>query len=126
MVERTQGEESSGEIVLSCFQSCLTLQPSGPQPACPWDSPGKNTGVGCQALFQEISLTQGSNPWLLCLLHWQAGSLPLSLPGEPQWGDCTTIKQKENSSPQPSLTKDHPKYKWIEFTSEMTQSAWMD
>ena len=31
--------------------------------------PGKNTGVGCHFLFQEIFLTQGSNPHLLCLLH---------------------------------------------------------
>ena len=29
------------------------------------------------------SLTQGSNPGLLCLLSWQAGSLPLVPPGEP-------------------------------------------
>ena len=27
-----------------------------------WGSPGKNTGVGHHALFQEIFLTQGSNP----------------------------------------------------------------
>ena len=27
---------------------------------CPWDSPGKNTGVGCHALLQGIFLTQGS------------------------------------------------------------------
>ena len=32
---------------------------------CPWNSPGKNTGVGCHALLQRISLTQGSNPGLL-------------------------------------------------------------
>ena len=47
------------------FQSCLTLWPHGLQPArllCPWDSPGKNTGVGCQALLQEICPTQGSKP----------------------------------------------------------------
>ena len=31
---------------------------------CPWDSPGKNTGVGCYALLQGIFLTQGSNPGL--------------------------------------------------------------
>ena len=24
---------------------------------CPWDSPGKNTGVGCHALLQGIFLT---------------------------------------------------------------------
>ena len=32
---------------------------------CPWDSPGKNTGVGCHALLQGIFLTQESNPYLL-------------------------------------------------------------
>ena len=32
---------------------------------CPWDSPGKNTGVGCHALLQRIFPTQGSNPGLL-------------------------------------------------------------
>ena len=44
---------------------------------CPWDSPGKNTAVGCHFLLQGIFPTQGSNPHLLHLLHWQAGSLPL-------------------------------------------------
>ena len=29
---------------------------------CPWDSPGKNTGVGCHALLQGIFQTQASNP----------------------------------------------------------------
>ena len=36
---------------------------------CPWDSPCKNTGVGCHALLQQVLLTQGSNPCLLCLLQ---------------------------------------------------------
>ena len=27
----------------------------------PWESPGKNTGVGCHFLLQGIFLTQGSN-----------------------------------------------------------------
>ena len=31
---------------------------------CPWDSPGKNTGVGCHALLQGIFPTQGLNPGL--------------------------------------------------------------
>ena len=37
------------------------------QPArllCPWDSPDKNTGVGCHTLLQEIFPTQRSNPGL--------------------------------------------------------------
>ena len=40
-----------------------TLPPRGLQPArlfCPWDSPGKNTGVGCHALLQGIFPAQGS------------------------------------------------------------------
>ena len=68
-------------------ESCPTLlQPHGLQPTrllCPGDSPGKSTGVGCHALLQDIFPTQGSNPRLLCLLHWQAGSLPLMPPGKP-------------------------------------------
>ena len=28
--------------------------------------------------------TQGSNPYLLCLLHWQADSLPAAPSGKPQ------------------------------------------
>ena len=31
---------------------------------CPWDSPGKNTRVGCHALLQGISPTQRLNPGL--------------------------------------------------------------
>ena len=49
-------------------QSCLTLCYSmdcGPSGLCPWDSPGKNTGMGCHALLQGILPTQGSNPGLL-------------------------------------------------------------
>ena len=53
---------------------------------CPWDSLGKNIGEGCYLLLQEIFLTQGSNPSVLHLLHWQVDSLPLagdlgSIPG---------------------------------------------
>ena len=56
---------------------------------CPWDFPGKNTGVGCHFLYQGIFLTQGSNPHLLKLLHWQADSLTLHHLGGPQtlWND---------------------------------------
>ena len=65
-------------------QSCLTLcspMDCSPPGSSPWDSPGKNTGVACCALLQEIFPTQGLNPSLLCLLHCQAGSLPLVPPG---------------------------------------------
>ena len=40
----------------------------------------------CRALLQGIFLTQGSNPHLLHLLHWQVGSLSLAPPGKPYYG----------------------------------------
>ena len=47
---------------------------------CTWNSPGKNTGVGCHAPLHGIFPTQGSNSHLLCLLHWQAGLLSVAPP----------------------------------------------
>ena len=38
---------------------------AAPRLLCPWDFPGKNTGVGCHFLLQRIFLTQGLNPSLL-------------------------------------------------------------
>ena len=51
---------------------------------CPWDSPGKNNGVGCCALHQGIFLTQVSNQHLLYLLHWQ-GFFTTGTPGKPKY-----------------------------------------
>ena len=50
---------------------------------CPWDFPGKKTGVGCRFLLQGIFPAQGSNLCLLGLLYWQVGSLQLSHRGSP-------------------------------------------
>ena len=53
---------------------------SPPGSSVHWDSPGKNTGVGCHALLQGIFPTQGSNSglsnckWILYHLSYQ-GSL---------------------------------------------------
>ena len=46
-----------------------SLRPHGMYPArllCPWNSPGKISGVGGHSLFQGIFPTEGSN---LVLLH---------------------------------------------------------
>ena len=50
----------------------------------PWSFPGKNTGVDCYFSLQGIFPTLGSNPSLLCLLHWQGDSLPLCYLGSPK------------------------------------------
>ena len=57
----------------SCVQIYNPMDCSLPG-SCPWDSPGKITGVGFHALRQGIFSTQGLNLHLLHLLHWQAGS----------------------------------------------------
>ena len=52
---------------------------------CPWDFPGKNTGIlllGCHFLLRGIFPTQGSNLHHLHFLHWQAGFLPVTPPGK--------------------------------------------
>ena len=37
------------------IHSAMWRQASSPQALCPWDSPGKNAGVGCHRLLQRIS-----------------------------------------------------------------------
>ena len=72
-------------VCVSCSIVSDSLQPHGLHPArlpCPWDSPGKNTGVGCHALLQGIFPSQGSNSFS-CFLHWQVGSLPVAPSGKP-------------------------------------------
>ena len=62
-----------------CLTLCNLMNCSLPGSSVHGDSPGKNTGVGCHALLQEIFPTQRLNPGLLhCreilywLSHWDA------------------------------------------------------
>ena len=57
-----------------CLSLCDPMDYNPPGSSCSWDSSGKNTGVACHFLLQGIYQTQGSNPHLLRLLHWQAAS----------------------------------------------------
>ena len=82
----TNRNSGIGMCVLSRSVMSDTLRPHGllsTRLFCPWDFPGKNTGVGYHFLLQEIFLTQGLNSCLLRLLPLQADSLPLSLLGSP-------------------------------------------
>ena len=76
------GDNGKQLRVCSFTQPCLTLCDhtvcSPPGSSVHGIFPSKDTGVGCHFLLQGIFLTQGSNPSLLHLLHWQAESLPLS------------------------------------------------
>ena len=71
-------------LVTSVMSDALwSYGPYPPRLLYPWDSPGKNTGVGCHAPLPGIFPKQGSIPHLLHLLHWQVGSLRLVPPGKP-------------------------------------------
>ena len=50
--------ESESEVAQLCSTLC---DPMDCSLLCPWDFPGKSTGVGCHFLLQRIFPTQGSN-----------------------------------------------------------------
>ena len=121
----------------SVTQSCMTLRLHGLCPArllCPWDSPGKNTGVGCHALLQGIFPTQRSNP---CLLHWQPDSLPLIHLGSPntmlaaaaaakslQSCPTLTLCKSRDSSPPGSPVPGILQARTLEWVAISFSSAW--
>ena len=78
------GKKKKEEIIVLCVCQSLSrasLQPYGLQPATllsPWDSPGKNTGVGCRVLLPGIF--PGIEPQSPAL---QADSLWSEPPGKP-------------------------------------------
>ena len=81
---------SSVLLLLVCVksaQSCPTLRDPmavARRLLCPWDSSGKNTGVGCPALLQGIFPTPGSNPHPLTSPALVGRFfLPLAPPGKP-------------------------------------------
>ena len=62
-----------------------SLWPHGLYPArflCPWNSPGKNTEVGCHSILQGVFPTQGWNPGLP---HCRRILYHLSHQGRPKW-----------------------------------------
>ena len=71
------------------------------QAPLPWDSPGKNTGVGCHCLLQGIFPTQGLNPGLL---HCRQTLYPLSHQGSQK---LQTAFQSSYTTSQSALKSIH-------------------
>ena len=63
---------------LSCVWFFMTLWTGAFQAPLSMEFSRQKYWMGCHFLLQGIIPTQGLNPGLLCLLHWQADSLPLS------------------------------------------------
>ena len=94
--------ENYHEHVHSCHWHVLTCMHAKSLFATPWtvalqaplsvgfSRPGI-LEMGCHPLLQGIFPTQGSNLHLLCLLHWQIGSLPLAPPGKPMCLNMTIL-----------------------------------
>ena len=59
------GEGGGGLVAKWCLTLATPWTGTPPRLLYPWDSLGKNTGVGCHFLLQRIFLTQKSNPGLL-------------------------------------------------------------
>ena len=77
---------------------------------CPWDFPGKNTGVGCHFRLQGIFPTQGLNRHLL---HWQTDSLPLCHMGSPQNMNSPILFSKFEISLISLILKSSSKVSWL-------------
>ena len=69
------------EVSQSCLTLCNPTDCSPPSSSVHGDSPGKNTGVGCHALHQDIFPTQRSNPGLP---HYRQILYHLSHQGSPK------------------------------------------
>ena len=69
-------------LLLSRFsrvQLCATPETATHQAACPWDSPGKNTGVGCHFLLQCMKVKSESEVAQSC--PTPSNPMDCSLPG---------------------------------------------
>ena len=69
------------------LQLCPTVRPHRRQPTrlcCPWDSPGKNTGVGCHFLLQCLKLKSESEVAQSCSIL--NDPMDCSLPGSSAHG----------------------------------------
>ena len=83
-----------------------SLWPHGLQPTRllrPWDSPGKNTGVGCHFLPQGIFLTQGLNPGLRipgrCFNLWATRDAQCGTDAAKSLQSCPTLCDPIDGSP---------------------------
>ena len=73
----THGHMGLGECTLSCVRLFVSPWTGAHEVPLSVGLPRPEYWMGCHFLLQKIFLTEGSNPSLSHLLHWQADSLPL-------------------------------------------------
>ena len=72
-------EEMANPLQYSCLENSMDYR-YPVRLRCPWTSPGKKTGVGCDFFLRGIFPTQGCEPRSPAL---RADSLPAEPPGTP-------------------------------------------
>ena len=103
-------------LLLSHFSRVRLCATHGLQPTrhlCPWDSPGKNTGVGCHFLLQYMKVESESEVAQSCLTL--SDPMDCSLPGSSihgifratvlEWGAIAFFKQQWNTTQPPKRMK---------------------
>ena len=71
-------EKGCSQLFVAVFESCPAL--CDPVDHCPWDFPGKNTGVGCHFLLHGIFPIHG---WKAVSPAWAGGFFTSEPPGKP-------------------------------------------
>ena len=105
--------------------SVRPYRPELTRPLCLWDSPGKNTGVGCHFLLQGIFLTRGSNPGLL---HCRRILYQLRYQGSTRILEWVVISFSTASSPTPGfepVSLAYPALTGRFFTPSATWKPWV-
>ena len=75
---------AAAKSLQSCRTLCDLIDGSPPGSPRPWDSPGKNTGVGCHFLLQCMKVKSESEVAQSCLTH--SNPVDCSLPGSSAHG----------------------------------------
>ena len=115
---------------MSNFWRPHVLQPA--RLLCPWNFPGKNTGLGSRSFLQRISPTQGLNSGFLCcrqiLLPSEPPGKPCCLPGAAAAAKslqlCPTLCDPIDSSPPDSAIPGILQARTLEWVAISLSNAW--
>ena len=94
---------------------------------CPWNSPGKNTGVGCHSCLQGIFLTRGLNLGLLhCrqILYHLSHSKPAAAAAAKSLQSCPTLCEPTDGSPPGSPVSGILQARTLEWVAVFFSNAW--
>ena len=90
--QRQNAAAAAAKSLQSCPTLCDPIDGSPPGSPCPWDSPGKNTGVGCHFLLQCMKVKSESEVAQSC--PTLRDPMDCSLPGSSIHGICQNKEVK--------------------------------